>query len=139
MDGAMTTMENYCYDDDDEQKRRKKRTKKEKKENWVFWGLEKELEVKSQFSTQKPKSDDAARQFQDEIQRASRRQTHVPCRAPSPENVPDQTRSNQMKPQLGLGTARFGKRAWTGRISWAGTPGPSRSTPLPLFIPHNLS
>ncbi|TXG52670.1 hypothetical protein EZV62_021839 [Acer yangbiense] len=43
-------------------------------------GLKKKLEVKSQFSTQRPKSDDAARQFQDEIQRLKAQKVQLQCK-----------------------------------------------------------
>ncbi|KAK0606993.1 hypothetical protein LWI29_007512 [Acer saccharum] len=43
-------------------------------------GLKKKLEVQSQFSTHKPKSDDAARQFQDEIQRLKAQKVQLQCK-----------------------------------------------------------
>ncbi|KAK2659919.1 hypothetical protein Ddye_006452 [Dipteronia dyeriana] len=42
--------------------------------------LKKKLEVKSQFSTQKPKSDDAARHFQDEVQRLKAQKVQLQCK-----------------------------------------------------------
>ncbi|KAK0584018.1 hypothetical protein LWI29_006579 [Acer saccharum] len=43
-------------------------------------GLKKKLEVQSQFSTHKPKSDDAVRQFQDESQRLKAQKVQLQCK-----------------------------------------------------------
>ncbi|KAK1591149.1 hypothetical protein Q3G72_003068 [Acer saccharum] len=43
-------------------------------------GLKKKLKVQSQFSTHKPKSDDTARQFQDEIQRLKAQKVQLQCK-----------------------------------------------------------